>query len=349
MGGARTARITVKTLAAAVGVSPSTISNAYNRPDQLSPELRQRILTTATDLGYAGPDAAGRALRVGRTGAVGVLLTERLSYAFSDPYAVEFLTGVTEAVEQQNISVLLMPLAWSDGEADVTALRQANIDALAIMCLRDNHPAGILARARGLRLVTTDPEDDPDSSWVTIDDADAGRLIGAHLAGLGHRRVAAIADTNAPAGSPTRVLPHGSLAAADWAVRLDGLRNALPEDLLVVTGGHNALGSGVSATHWLLDQPDPPTAIVGLTDVLALGALEALSARGLRVPQDVSVCGFDDIPAAAGHNLTTVRQPIRLRGQEVGRLLTDPLSLPRQVVLPIELIPRGTSGPVRAR
>ncbi len=349
MGGTRTVRITVKTLAAAVGVSPSTVSNAYNRPDQLSSALRARILETASELGYAGPDAAGRALRVGRTGAVGVLLTERLSYAFSDPYAVEFLTGVTEVVEQQNISVLLMPLAWADGEADVTALRQANIDALAIMCLRDNHPADALARARGLRLVTTDIEEDPSTSWVAIDDAEAGRLVGAHLTALGHRQVAVIVDTNAPAGSPTQVLAADHLGLANWVQRMHGLRQTLPEDLVVVTGGHNAVASGISATHWLLDQPTPPTAIVGLTDILALGALEALSARGLAVPADVSVCGFDDIPAASKHDLTTVRQPIRLRGKEVGRLLADPLSLPRQVVLPIELVARGTSGPVRSR
>jgi DNA-binding LacI/PurR family transcriptional regulator len=94
------ARITVKTLAAAVGVSPATISNAYNRPDQLSAELRERILATAKELGYPGPDAAGRILRIGRAEAVGVLLSERLSYAFSDPFAVEFLTGLSEVVEE---------------------------------------------------------------------------------------------------------------------------------------------------------------------------------------------------------------------------------------------------------
>ena len=94
------ARITVKTLAAAVGVSPSTVSNAYNRPDQLSAPLRQRILAKADELGYAGPDAAGRTLRVGRADAVGVLLSERLSYAFSDPYVIEFLTGLSEVAER---------------------------------------------------------------------------------------------------------------------------------------------------------------------------------------------------------------------------------------------------------
>jgi DNA-binding LacI/PurR family transcriptional regulator len=94
------ARITVKTLAAALGVSPATVSNAYNRPDQLSPQLRERILATAEEIGYPGPDAAGRTLRMGRAEAVGVLLTERLSYAFSDPFAIEFLTGLSEVVEE---------------------------------------------------------------------------------------------------------------------------------------------------------------------------------------------------------------------------------------------------------
>ena len=105
------ARMTVKTLAAALGVSPATISNAYNRPDQLSPQLRERILATAEELGYPGPDAAGRTLRMGRADAVGVLLSERLSYAFSDPFAIEFLTGLSEVVEEHGISIVLMPLS----------------------------------------------------------------------------------------------------------------------------------------------------------------------------------------------------------------------------------------------
>jgi DNA-binding LacI/PurR family transcriptional regulator len=85
------------------GVSPATVSNAYNRPDQLSPQLRHRILATAAELGYPGPDAAGRTLRMGRADAVGVLLAERQSYAFSDPSAIEFLTGLSEVVEEHGI------------------------------------------------------------------------------------------------------------------------------------------------------------------------------------------------------------------------------------------------------
>jgi DNA-binding LacI/PurR family transcriptional regulator len=345
-------RMTVKSLAAALGVSPATISNAYNRPDQLSADLRQRILAAADELGYPGPDAAGRTLRMGRAEAVGVLLSERLSYAFSDPFAVEFLTGLSEVVEEHGISIVLMPLSRptagsTQADSDVTAIRHANIDALAIHSMPPDHPAAMLAKARGIRLVTTDASSDPESSWVAIDDFDAGVMVGEHLAGLGHRDVVVLADTNQPAGSPGRWLAEGDLSFLDYAARVAGLRQATAGQIMIVSGGHNSLESGASATAWLLDQDQIPTAIVGLSDVLALGALQTLASRELGVPTDVSVCGFDDIAAAAAAGLTTVHQPIREKGQHVGRLLIDPESQPRQVILPISLLTRDTTGPVR--
>jgi DNA-binding LacI/PurR family transcriptional regulator len=350
------ARMTVKTLAAAVGVSPATISNAYNRPDQLSVELRERILATAKELGYPGPDAAGRTLRMGRAEAVGVLLSERLSYAFSDPFAVEFLTGLSEVVEEHGISIVLMPLSArtngsppnADGR-DLTAVRNANIDALAIISLPTDHPAAMVARARGIRLVTTDISGDPESSWVAIDDFAAGAMVGEHLAGLGHRDVAVLVETNQPAGSPGRRLAEDQLGFLDYAARVAGLRRAIAGQVMIISGGHNSIESGAAATSWLLDHGEAPTAIVGLSDVLALGALQVLASRGLSVPTEVSVCGFDDVPAAQAANLTTVHQPIREKGQHVGRLLLDPASQPRQVLLPITLVTRATTGPARQR
>jgi DNA-binding LacI/PurR family transcriptional regulator len=347
------ARMTVKTLAAVLGVSPATVSNAYNRPDQLSPQLRERILATAEELGYPGPDAAGRTLRMGRAEAVGVLLTERLSYAFSDPFAIEFLTGLSEVVEEHGISIVLMPVsrrapgsspAEAD-ESDVTAVRNANIDALTILSLPADHPAAMLARARGMRLVTTSVSDDPESNWVAIDDFGAGVMIGEHLARLGHRDIAIIVETNQPAGSPGQSLDAADLSFLDYAARVAGLRKSMPGQVLIASGGHNAIESGTTATTWLLDHDQLPTAIVGLSDVLALGALRALASRGLNTPADVSVCGFDDIAGARAANLTTVHQPIRDKGQHVGRLLIDPEARPRQVLLPISLVTRGTTAP----
>jgi DNA-binding LacI/PurR family transcriptional regulator len=347
------ARMTVKTLAAVLGVSPATVSNAYNRPDQLSPQLRQRILATAEDLGYPGPDAAGRTLRIGRADAVGVLLSEQLSYAFSDPFAIEFLTGLSEVVEEHGISIVLMPVSRRPAgssqaetdESDITAVRQANIDALTILSLPPDHPAALLTRARGIRLVTTSASTDPESSWVAIDDFGAGVLVGEHVANLGHRDIAVLVETNRPAGSPGQRLDAAGLGYLDYAARLAGLRKSVPGEVLIVSGGHNSIESGNTATIWLLDHEPLPTAIVGLSDVLALGAVQALASRGLRIPADVSVCGFDDIPAAKAANLTTVHQPIRDKGRHVGRLLIDPQSSPRQVLLPISLVPRGSTGP----
>jgi len=348
------ARVTVKTLAAALGVSAATVSNAYNRPDQLSARLRERILATAAELGYPGPDAAGRTLRMGRAEAVGVLLSERLSYAFSDPFAVEFLTGLSEVVEEGGISIVLMPLSSRAAESttdptdsDVTAVRNANIDALAILSVPTDHPAAMVARARGIRLVTTDISTDPDSSWVAIDDFGAGVLVGEHLAALGHRDIAVLVETNQPAGSPGRPLDEAELGFLDYAARVAGLRSALAGQIIIVSGGHNSIESGVTATSWLLARNQIPTAIVGLSDVLALGALQALASRSVTVPATVSVCGFDDISAARAAELTTVHQPIRDKGRHVGRLLIDPESEPRQVVLPIGLIARATTGPAR--
>jgi DNA-binding LacI/PurR family transcriptional regulator len=342
-------RVTVKTLAHALGVSPATVSNAYNRPDQLSAELRKRILAKAAELGYAGPDAAARTLRVGRSNAVGVLLTERLSYAFSDPFAVEFLTGLSEVAEQEQVSIMLMPLSLSGVEPDTTSVQRASVDALTILSVPQDHPAAAVARARGIRLVGTDIDPDPDTSWVAIDDVQAGVLVGNHLTALGHRNVAVVVETNAPAGSDVVRLDPDAVAFVDYRARLRGLRSSLPSPPTVVSGGHNALASGAAAARWLMAQSTPPTAVVGLSDVLALGALAALTRLGYAVPADLSVCGFDDIADAAASGLTTVRQPIRERGRRVGRLLVDPDSSPRQVLLPIELVTRASTGPAPER
>jgi DNA-binding LacI/PurR family transcriptional regulator len=337
-------RVTVKTLADALGVSASTVSNAYNRPDQLSAELRARILAKADELGYAGPDAAARSLRSGRANAVGVLLTEQLSYAFSDPYAIEFLAGLSEVVEQERISIVLIPLSLDGDEPDATAVRQANIDALTSIGLPPTHPAVVLAKARGIRLIGSDPNPDPDSAWVAIDDRTGGRLIGEHLAALGHRNIAVVVETNRPAGSAPIELSAGEVVYVDYAERLRGLRETFRGQLLLVSAGHNAVASGRAAGDWLLSKDNLPTAIAALSDVLALGVLEAVAACALSVPGDISVCGFDDIAAAADAGLTTVRQPIRERGRRIGELLLDSDRPDRQVLLPIELIVRTSTG-----
>jgi DNA-binding LacI/PurR family transcriptional regulator len=141
----------------------------------------------------------------------------------------------------------------------------------------------------------------------------------------------------------TTGLTISDITCTDSIARLRGLDAELNE-LTIVSGGHNTVDSGIAAGGALLDGPDRPTAIVGLSDVVALGVLQALQDRGLGAPGDMSVVGFDDIEAAARAGLTTVRQPILDKGRRVGELLLDADLEPRQVLLPIELVVRATTG-----
>lgn len=338
--------VTIKTIAQAVGVSPSTVSNAYNKPGQLSAALRERIFAKAAELGYAGPDAAARALRSGKAGAIGVLFTDTLSYAFSDPFAVGFLAGLAEIAEQYSTSLLLMPISSTDQESGSLAVRQAAIDAASVFCVDDKTAALATLRARGIPLVTTDRSDDPDSSWAAIDEFKAAAAMGAHLAKLGHRDIVVLVDTHGPAGDQPQFLDEVNCNMCGERIR--GLLSEMPGVRhRIVTGGHNAVRSGQAAAELVLDSQDRPTAIVGLSDVTALGAIQAMRERGLAPGRDITVTGFDDIPQAETAGLTTIRQPVRDKGRMVGKLLLDPdLDITeRQVLMPTELIVRSSSGP----
>src|SRR6201996_3978878 len=140
-------RTTLDTVAAAAGVSRMTVSNAYNRPDQLAPATRAHVLAVAKQLGYAGPDPAAASLRLGRTGTVGVVLTERLPYAFTDPGLIEILHGITTELAATGNALLLVPAYGTDGES---LIRHAIVDALLLCSLDPSDPAVAAAIERKL-------------------------------------------------------------------------------------------------------------------------------------------------------------------------------------------------------
>ena len=321
-------RVTLKTIADAVGVSRTTVSNAYNRPDQLAPELRERILATARDLDYAGPDPAARRLRSGRRDAVGLLLTAGLSYAFTDPAAVLLLQGIARATEDAGLGLLVIPERG-------TGVRDAVVAAFCLYAMPPDHPNVTAARDRGLPLVVVDEPHLDGHAFVGVEDRHGARMAVEHLVELGHRRFALL--TERPAQHLERLAGYrGAIEAAGiaWAgvPRFELLANA-PEDGLA--GAREALAA------------DPrPTALIATTDQLALGALEAAREAGLRVPEELSIVGFDDIPAAAWTQpgLTTVRQPLREKGEIAGRMLAGGAN-GREVILPVELVLRGSTAP----
>jgi DNA-binding LacI/PurR family transcriptional regulator len=351
-------KATLQTIADALGISRSTVSNAYSRPDQLSPELREKILETAERLGYAGPNPTARSLRRGRAGAVGVLFTGNLSEAFSDPYAVQFLSGLAAAAEARQTGLLLVPLALDDLDAAERALNEAAVDGFCVYCAADWRGSLEIIRRRGLPMVTTEnpAEAGPDALVVSLDERAATRELGEHVARFGHRRIAVLADWVVPERQtgPVYVPDPETLPYYLSRERICGIRDALVaaggswSDVLVLNAEDNTRPAGAAAAAHALDRADRYTAILACSDVLALGALDALAQRGLRPGHDVSVTGFDDIPEAAAAGLTTVRQPSTDKGRIAGELLLDNPTDParRKVVLPTSLVVRATTGPV---
>ncbi|MGH3428221.1 MAG: LacI family DNA-binding transcriptional regulator, partial [Mycobacteriales bacterium] len=190
--GRRTA--TLAALAAELGVSRTTVSNAYNRPDQLSPELRSRVLTAAAQLGYPGPDPVARSLRTRQAGAVGLLFTETVSYAFSDPAAVLTLQGLAAACEDARTGLLLVPGASVDSPEQTALAARAAVDGFVAYSLPSGDAQLRAALNRPVSTVIIDaPRGEPDAHWVGIDDLRAAASIGEHLAALGHREVGVIA------------------------------------------------------------------------------------------------------------------------------------------------------------
>src|ERR671921_876926 len=184
--------VTLTTVARAVGVSPTTVSNAYNRPHKLIPALRERILGAAHQLGYPGPNPAARSLRRGRAGSIGLLFGEALTYVFQDPGAVEFLRGLAEGTARHNTVLQLIAALDADGEEGASLLANAIVDGLVVWTLPERHPLLRLARERQIPLVTHGGPRLNGIPFVGIDDRAAARAAAEHLLQLGHRSLAVI-------------------------------------------------------------------------------------------------------------------------------------------------------------
>ena len=352
-------RVTLQSIAELVGVSRTTVSNAYSRPDQLNPKLRERILRVAEEVGYCGPDPAARTLRSGRAGAVGVLLAERLSYAFTDPAAMRFLEGVAQVGDQAGIGLLLLPASTPDTGAgpQAGAVRAAVADGFLVFSMAEG-AAGVRAvAARQQPTVVVDEPRLPGASFVGIDDRAAARSVAEHLLGLGHRRFGVVSfrlaadGYNGPAGPERQAAATFSISRARLTGYADALRAAglRWEDVEVQERTPNSVGAGLDGARALLARRPRPTAILATSDVLAIGALRAARELELPVPEALSVAGFDDAPDAAlvTPALTTVRQPLLDKGIVAARLLLDPGpgAGAEEVLLPTELAVRASTGP----
>ncbi|WP_295624416.1 LacI family DNA-binding transcriptional regulator [uncultured Corynebacterium sp.] len=365
---------TLASIAAELGVSRTTVSNAYNRPDQLSPELRERILAQAEAQGYPGPDPMARSLRMRRIGAVGVLFTEQLSFAFDDPASVDFLAGLAEACGERGDSLLVIPASSAGGDdavgdtelddgpvADDPAdprmlIRHAVVDSFVVYSVAADDPFLGAVLERGLPTVICDqPVDVEGVPFVGIDDREAIKPAVRHLVELGHRDIGVLSVRLARRRNDGPV-DADRLAGARHHVqrfRVEGILEALgeagigAESVPIIERHLNDPDNNYDAARELLEGHPELTAVACTTDTQALAVLRYARDHGIRVPEDLSVTGFDGIEIARHMGVTTVIQPNRAKGRAAGEALAGDGDSTR-VILDTEFVAGRTTGPPRA-
>ena len=333
---------TLRAVAEEAGVSMSTASKVLNGRPDVSPRTQERVLRSAASLGYHSRRRARR-----RTNSVLILFDDLIS-----PYSLSVLSGATEAAMRLRQSLVVerivseeQPRGLTKQWFDSVAARGINALVTVTTPLTDRE-LGWCADA-GIALVIVDPIGTTTRSTVSISATNwaGGRAATQHLLDLGHRRIGFL---NGPADSePARERLHGYTSALTDA--------GIDFDAELVVGDVYAVEPSVHSAHTLLALPDPPTAVFASSDASALGTLRAAMERGLVVPQDLSVVGFDDTLMArwAPIPLTTVHQPLVEMGKvAVERALTladdaDAFSHPFQ--LETHLIVRETTAPPKAQ
>ena len=294
--------LTLEQVAKLAGVSRSTVSRVVNEHPSVRPEVRERVWKVIRAKDYQ-PHQAARTLVTRRTNAIGLIVPEAVTRLFTDPFFPQLTQGIAEVCNQRGYYLMLtLMTATTDRDALYRRiLHSGQLDGIIAAAAPTNDPIlpRLQASHRPCVLVGHDP-DYPKLPWVDVDNVTGAKSMLEHLIGLGHRRIATIAG------------PQSNVAGRD---RLKGYRLALAEagiacDEALVAQGDYTEDSGYYAAQRLL--PAEPTAIFAASDSMAIGAIKALTQAGRRVPEDVSVGGYDDAPAATlvSPPLTTVQQSV---------------------------------------
>lgn len=338
---------TLASLAAELGVSRTTVSNAYNHPDQLSKDLRERILAAAEARGYPGPDPMARSLRTRRVGAIGVLLTEHLSYAFEDQASVDFLAGMAEATYGTDSALTLIPVGPESGEDQASAsalVGRSAVDGFVVYSVAKDDVHLSAARARHLPVVVCDQPTDTDLPFVGIDDHAAIQPAARALIDAGHTKIGVLCIRLHRVRLDGPVSPE-QLASADMHVQRSRVQGALEQfaaagitEVPVVTRHINDREHCLDAARELLETHPELTAVLCTTDSMAIGVLNYAEQQGLRVPEDLSVTGFDGVRFALWRDLTTVIQPNRDKGAAAGRILQELIDAPQDHTAPRHIL-----------
>ena len=330
-------KITIGEIANLAGVSKTTVSRVLNKKPDVDPVTREKILALISEYDFQ-PNAFAKAISSQNNHYIGLLVPHKAEYIFSNSFYTEVMRGVSTEVDACGY-YLLICYAHDVNYLDI--YRQKRVAGFVLLSPGSYHKGIIESlKTENIPFVSTAKVTNEEMVYVDIDNFQGGSLVMEHLVGLGHQRIAYI-------GKPTLISSIERMNSHRAVLEKHGL----PYDPSLVLVTHNSsIEDGYEYTQALLKNPNPPTAIFLANDIMAVGAMKAIQQAGLRVPEDVSVAGFDDIPLASYSNppLTTVRQPAYEKGAVATRLLIQSLEkqeVPFCNILDVELVVRGSTGP----
>ncbi len=336
-------KLTLEEVARLAGVSRATVSRVVNAPDSVSPEFRTRVQKVIEETGYQ-PNMAARTLASRRSKIIGLLIPSVTQFLFADPYFPILIEGISRACNLNDFTLALFLFHTADEQDRIyqRALGIGLLDGLIVTADKIIDPLIPELIARQIPAVYVGrPPDASRTSYVDVDNVSGAYLAASHLMRLGYQRIATITG------------PQNSTVGID---RRQGYVKALQErgreiDEKMMIEGDFSRDSGYTAMRRLL--PHHPDAVFVATDTMAFGAMQAIKDAGLRIPEDIAVVGFDDLPAAALADppLTTIRQPVRHNGmlavQTLIELLQTAPQPPRHIILPTELVIRQSCGALK--
>lgn len=348
----KTRPVRLADIARAAGVSHGTASNVFARPEIVREEVRDRVKAAAEAMGYGGPDPKGRLLRAGKVNAIGVATAEPLSYFFDDPFARVMMASISQACDATGAGISLVSAANSEQLA--WNIQSALVDGFIVFCVDGGSKLVELARERKLPFVALDLDTGDDAvAAIGIDNIAGAGLAARHLTELGHRRFAVLALSSADGGfGPTT---REQMEMALYFGTRDRLRGYFAElsrvdidvSLVPIYETVNDEESVWAGLDHIFAGAETPTAILAMSDRIALHALDWLRQHDIAVPGDVSIVGFDGVPEGevCEPPLTTVVQPIAEMGRLAVKAILENDGSPSRQLLPVDLVVRASSGP----
>jgi LacI family transcriptional regulator len=330
-------RLTITELAQMAGVSKTTVSRVINNKPDVDPETRKRIHSLIDEYGFQ-PNAFAKAISLQKSRHIGLIIPHDAAYVFSNPFYTEVMRGVSTEIDRQGY-YLVVCYAHEVNYLDI--YRQKRVEGFVLLSPGSFHKHIIDSlNAEQVPFVSTAKiSDEPHMTYVDVDNNYGATLVMEHLVSLGHRKIAYI-------GKPTLQSSQD---------RLNGYRSVMQkygfdcDDCWTMITDTSSIQTGYDSTVRLLSGQRAPTAIFLANDVMAFGAMKAIQECGLKVPEDVSVVGFDDIPLAGYVTppLTTVRQPSYDKGVQAASILIQCLETgktPESVIMGVELVVRNSTA-----